>query len=223
MKFNQIITLSISLIVFIACRNTKHTESSNDTNTSKQEITEETPFEEQEVLFDKKQFDNSQSIDLLKEINICSDTQTDFKGNITTPCSPELFTFFPLNSTTDLKDGFILLVRANTGGFGLRRILVFERENGVLVKVNGFVANLIGTKKRNNSNDDLLLRFIDKIDGSDVFYHCVFQWENGRYVFKAVEAIHEPAGNFYGKVKESIKDSLSQEILKILTEYQMIF
>jgi len=221
MKIIYICTVSLSVIIMLSCRNTEHSKDSNERD--KQKPNTEKDFENKEILFDKKQFDDPISVGLLKEINICSDTHKDVNGNLVTPCSPEAFELFPLQQSTPLSEGFILLVRANTGGIGLRRVLVFERENGILVKVNGFVANLIGTKENNHTNDDLLLRFIDKIDGSDVFYHCIFKWEDNRYVFKTVEAIHEPAGNFYGKVKESVKDSVSQEILKILNENKMIF
>lgn len=180
-------------------------------------------FEGVEVLFNESGFSDPAAVGLLKEINICSDVQTDEKGNILAPCSPEHFKFFPLKEGMPVSDGFILLVKANTGGIALRRVLVFERENEALVKVNGFIANLIGKKKKEGTNDDLLLRFIDKIEGSDVYYHCIFSWEQGKYVFKTVEVIQEPAGNFSGIVKESVKDSVSQDIYKILTDNQMIF
>lgn len=180
-------------------------------------------FDGIEVLFNEKEFPNAKCVDLLKEINICSDAQVDADGQLMTPCSTELFKFFQLRDDLPLEDGFILLVKANTGGIPLRRVLVFEREAGTLVKVNGFIGNLIGKKKSKDSNDDLLLRFIDKIEGSDVYYHCIFKWENGQYVFKTVEVIQEPAGNFSGIVKASVKDSVSQEIFKILMDNQMIF
>lgn len=180
-------------------------------------------FDGIEVLFNDDKFGDENAIELLKEINICSDVQMDANGNLVSPCTPENFKFFPLKEGKAIKDGFILLIKANTGGVPLRRVLVFERENGTLVKLNGFIANLIGKKKNKDTNDDLLLRFIDKIEGSDVYYHCIFKWENGKYVFKTVEVIQEPAGNFSGIVKENVKDSVSNEILKILNENQMIF
>lgn len=218
MHINKIIvTLSISSAVLFSCGNTQ-----DETDLPvPQRVTEE--FEGIETLFDETAFEYPESVELLREINICSDEQVDGEGNPVTPCSPELFKFFPLKEGTPLNDGFILLVKANTGGIALRRVLVFERENGALVKVNGFIGNLIGTKKKAGSNNDLLIRFIDKIEGSDVFYHCIFSWENGKYEFKTVEVIHEPAGDFYGRVKESVKDSVSQDIFKILMDNKMIF
>lgn len=176
-----------------------------------------------EELFNEESFEDPSIVALLQEINICSDTQMDEKGAVMTPCSPSNFKLYPLKAGKPLDEGFVLLIKANTGGFALRRILVFERENGTLVKVNGFIANLIGRKENKGTNDDLLLRFIDKIDGSDVFYNCIVKWENGSYVFKTVELIQEPAGNFSGIVRADVKDSVSKEIFQILQENQMIF
>ncbi|MBX2948962.1 MAG: hypothetical protein KF704_06760 [Crocinitomicaceae bacterium] len=208
-----------AMIALSACTDAEEEATTEKTGT----IAAKDEFEGIEVLFNEDQFSDPRAADLLKEINICSDVQTDDKGNLMTPCTPDNFKLFPLKEGTPLEDGFILLVKANTGGFALRRILVFEREGGALVKVNGFIANLIGKKKKQGSNDDLLLRFIDKIEGSDVYYHCIFSWENGKYVFKTVEVIQEPAGNFSGIVKENVKDSVSQEIYKIITDNQMLF
>lgn len=211
--------LFVSLMFLSACGS-----SGDDVNTPAVEnSSDREEFEGIEILFDEDKFSDPKAVELLKEINICSDVQTNEQGDLMTPCSSESFKLFPLKEGTSIQDGFILLVKANTGGIPLRRVLIFERENGTLIKVNGFIANLIGKKKKEGSNDDLLLRFIDKIEGSDVYYHCIFRWEDGKYVFKTVEVIQEPAGNFSGIVKESVKDSVSQEILKILNDNQMIF
>ena len=221
MNINKIFFLFFILSATLVSCSDSEEENTDSVPVKSNDAIEE--FESFEVLFDEETFSDPKSVELLKEINICSDTQTDDKGNIITPCSPKLFKFFPLKEGQPIEDGFILLVKAETGGFALRRVLVFERENGTLVKVNGFIANLIATRKKEGSNDDLLLRFIDKIEGSDVYYHCIFSWEEGRYVFKTIEIIHEPAGNFHRRVKESAKDSLSKEIFKILEDNQMIF
>lgn len=180
-------------------------------------------FQGVEVLFDESQFEYPNAIDLLREINICSTEKQDSLGVPQTQCTPDNFKFFPLRTGMGIQDGFILLVKANTGGIALRRILIFERENGGLVKINGFVANIIGFRKTKTDYQDLLLRFSDKIDGSDVFYNCIFSWEDGKYVFKTVETIHEPASQWVGRVREDVKDSTSKEILKIIEENQMIF
>lgn len=221
MRINKLtVFFLLPVVLFLSACN----DAEEDTATKTKTTAVKDEFEGIEVLFNEEEhFSAPNTVELLKEINICSDVQMDEKGNLMTPCTPENFKLFPLKEGASLQDGFILLVKANTGGFALRRLLVFEREGGALVKVNGFIANLIGKKKKAGSNDDLLLRFIDKIEGSDVYYHCIFSWENGKYVFKTVEVIQEPAGNFSGIVKENVKDSVSQEIYKIITDNQMIF
>lgn len=187
------------------------------------EVTGPEEFEGVEVLFDDQGFQYPNAVDLLREINICSLEKQDSLGVPQTQCTPDNFKFFELKEGAGIQDGFILLVKANTGGIALRRILIFERENGSLVKLNGFVANLIGFRKSGTEHRDLLLRFNDKIEGSDVFYNCIFTWKDGKYAFKSVETIHEPAAQWVGRVREDVKDSTSKEILKIIEENQMIF
>lgn len=180
-------------------------------------------FEPIEILFDEDTFENAKMVELLKEINICSTEKQDELGVQVADCSPEFFKLFPLKENEPIENGFILLVKANTGGVGLRRLLIFERERGALVKTNGFIGNLIGQRKSKSQHNDLLIRFIDIIEGSDVYYNCLFQWEEGKYQFKSCESIHEPAGNFFGRVKADVKDSVSKEILEIIKSHDMIF
>ena len=180
-------------------------------------------FETVSVLFKEKEFSDTTSYRLLKELNICSDIAVDETGELIAPCAASHFTFLPFSKGKEIKNGFILVVRADTGGFPLRRVLIFERENGLLVKVNGFIGNVIGTKPSTTGYDDLLMRFMEKIDGSNVFYNCIMKWEEGKYQFKSVEYIEEPAGNFKGRVLDKVKDSVSNEIYQSLIQNQMIF
>lgn len=180
-------------------------------------------FDPIEVLFDEDTFENAKAVELLKEIKICNTEAQQEMGLTVADCSPKNFKFFPLKKGLPLENGFILLVKATTGGVALRRILIFERERGNLVKVNGYIANIIGQRSNKSGYNDLLLRFIDIIEGSDVYYNCLFKWEDGKYQFKSCETIQEPAGNFSGKVKESVKDSVSKEILSIIQNNEMIF
>lgn len=219
MHITKYISFSILLLVLFACK----TKVENDETNTVIKQSQSNEFQGIEELFDSKEFEDTSVVSLLKEINICSDAQVDKTGKLVTPCTAENFKFFSLNDNKPLKDGFILLVKANVGGVPLRRVLVFERENGALIKVNGFIANVIGKRKNAGTNDDLLLRFIDKIEGSDVYYNCILKWENNKYVFKTVEVIEEPAGNFRGIVKENVKDSVSKEIHQTLVNNNMIF
>ncbi len=212
----KILYFSIILFGIIAC-----TEDADHEKVFKDEPTED--FNPIEILFDEDTFENAKMVELLKEINICSTEKQADLGVQVADCSPEFFKLFPLKENQAIENGFILLVKANTGGVGLRRLLIFERERGALVKTNGFIGNLIGERKSKSGYNDLLIRFIDIIEGSDVYYNCLFQWEDGKYQFKSCESIHEPAGNFFGRVKADVKDSVSKEILEIIKSHDMIF
>lgn len=202
----------LTLAIFSACKNDQGTENGNDNPVENVEKSAEfVPIQE---LFAETEFGSKTEPELLKEIKICSDSAG-------VPCSAENFKFFPLKKNQGLENGFILLIKAETGGFPLRRVLVFERENGKLVKANGFVANLIGRHPSSGDYDDLLLRFNDKDQGEDIFYNCLFHWEKGRYQFKQVEVIQ--GANWGGPVKPEFKDSVSQEVYQTIINNQMIF
>lgn len=173
-------------------------------------------------LFEDKTFNENLEINLLQEIRICQTDSNKLQDPRAIPCSPKYFKFFPLSKSTSLDNGFVLLIKAGAGGFPLRRVLVFERDRGTLVKVNGFVANLVGRVKNDSGIDDLVLRFSDKDEaGEDMFYNCLFEYNNDQFRFKQVEVIE--GKNWGGKVKESKKAEVSKEIFATLRENQMIF
>lgn len=216
----------VLLIILASCKNDlkNHVDSEQDKTKVKVDSANQLIDENKvEVLFNQEKFQDSIAISLLQEIKICSNTKVDENGELIAPCTTENFKFFMLNKETPLNDGFILLIKAETNGFPLRRILVFEREKGVLVKTNGFVADIVGIKASKNNYDDLYLRFIDKIQGSNVYYNCLFTWKDTKYEFQSVEVIEEPSGNYRGVVKESMKDSVSKEIFQIIKNHNMIF
>ena len=174
-----------------------------------------------ETLFDKDQFDDPKVVGLLEELHVCS-TKNSVTGDYMNPdCSPSFFHVLPFIENVSLEDAFLIQVKAKTNGFPLRRLLIFVRERGELVKVNGFVANLIGTKKSKTKHDDLLLRFNDKDQGQDVFYNCLFTWNGNCYKYKSVEVIEGPGWG--GAVKAELKDSISIEVEKDITKNKMIF
>ena len=208
----------VFLLLFVSCDNTP-----DEKDKPEPKPVVKTEFEPVEVLFDEDNFQDTSVVGLLKEINICSPSMQDSLGLAVPDCSPKYFKLFPLKEGGSLYEGFILLTKANTGGIALRRLLVFERERGNLVKVNGFIANLIGTRPSSSKYDDLMIRFKDNIEGSDVYYNCLFQWEQGKYQFKSVETIHEPAAEWVGTVRADVKDSVSKEILEIIQGNEMIF
>lgn len=183
-------------------------------------IEESEDFENIEELFDQTSFKDTTELNLLQEIQICSlDENLLAKGAI--PCNPMNFKFFPLIKGGELNNGFMLLVKAGTGGFPLRRLLIFQRERGKLVKVNGFVSNLIGRIPNQSGYDDLLLRFNDKDGTEDMFYNCLFTWNGSQYIYKQVEVIE--GRNWGGPVKAQFKDSISNEIYQNILNNKMIF
>jgi hypothetical protein len=170
--------------------------------------------------FNSNEFSDGSEEALLKELKICNPnapTDTDPKNPA---CSPKFFRFFPLSSKIPLKNGFILLVKAGVSGHPLRRVLIFERENGILIKLNGFNGNLIEQRPSKSGYNDLMIRFPDNIDNNLVYYNCLFQWENGKYEYRYCEVIDEDVPR---NVKPEFRDSMGVEIKKILEQNSMLF
>ena len=180
----------------------------------------ESDIQEIETLFDKDDFDDLTKVELLKELKICSDKNTSNEDYMHPSCSPRFFELFAYSENDPLKNAFVLLTKSKTYGFPLRRIAVFAREKGRLVKVNEFVANLIAMQKSNSGSKDLILRFNDKDQGEDVFYNCIFSWNGTKYAYKSVEVIE--GANWGGPVKAELKDSISKEVEKDIIKNGMI-
>ena len=171
-----------------------------------------------ECLFDETTFPSNDEFSLLKELKICDATQKDLSNHDVPACNPKFFKFFPFAENKKLKDAFVLLIKSRVQGFPLRRVLVFEREGKELVKVNGFVANLIGKRKSASKYDDLILRFNDKAEMGDVvFYNCLYVWKDKHYVFKQVEQIND------ANIKPQFQDSMNVEIETVITKNRMVF
>ena len=154
---------------------------------------------------------------LLKELNIRNPDAANDTDEKLSACSPKFFRFFELNKALPLKDGFMLLVKAEVGGFPTRRLLIFQRENGMLVKVNGFAGYLIERRPSTTGYDDIVVRFGDRIDGNLYYYNCVFSWNEGKYVYKFCEAIND------SRVKKEYVDSMAVEIKAALDKNNFIF
>ncbi|HRP52357.1 MAG TPA: hypothetical protein PLI97_02490 [Fluviicola sp.] len=157
---------------------------------------------------------------LLKELHLCdpkAETDNDPKHP---SCSPKFFRFFKLSEKSSLENGFMVLIKAGVNDFPLRRLLIFERENGTLVKLNGFNGNLIEQRKTTSGYDDLVIRFPDNINGNITYYNCVFTWKNGKYEYVNCEVIDEDIPR---RIKAEFVDSMAVEIKKILDRNKMIF
>jgi len=213
MKKNKIIYVLMLLVYLTACK----TEDEKDSTTTRKK-TSNSEIEKIETLFDETSFSSNEEQNLLKELEICNPSQKD-KTNYNDPaCHPKFFKFFKYNSKKSLKDAFVLLIKSKVQGFPLRRVLIFERENGQLVKVNGFVANLIEKRKTKSQIDDIVLRFNDHLGGGDiVFYNCLYRWEDKHYVFQKVEQIND------ANIKPMYQDSMNNEIYSIISSHQMEF
>ncbi len=220
---NTIIFLFFVSLLVVSCKSDKEDDKEADGKKSTvKKVENEKGFQDIEILFNDKKFSSEEELTLLQEIRICS-TDPALTTNSEIPqCLPDNFKLLKLHNNITLKNGFILLIKAETGGFPLRRTLVFQRERGELVKANGFVGNLIGRVPSKSGYDDLLMRFRDKDEaGFPMFYNCLFTWKDGKYEYKQVEAIEGP--NWGGPVKEEFKKETSKEVYQSIINNNMLF
>lgn len=170
--------------------------------------------------FNANKFEIGGEEELLKELHLCNPNATSDDDLKNPTCSPNFFRFFKLNKAIELRNGFIVLIKAGVNGFPLRRTLIFEREKGQLVKTNGFNGNLIERRTSATGYDDLIIRFPDNINNAITYYNCLFQWKDGKYNYVHCEEIDEDVPR---KIKAEFIDSMGIEIKKILDQYNMIF
>lgn len=208
----------IALVVFL-CSLIVWKFSSKETPKESSEVDKKKVLKVEQIStdFNLNKFSSNQEVKLLKETGICDSTQADDINLENPSCSPRFFRFFKLNKSRELKDGFILLVRAGVNGFPIRRLLIFERENGQLVKTNGFVGYIIERRFTGKNYDDIVVRFFERYENQKYFYNCLYTWKNGRYVYANCEAINDL------KIKAEKADSVSIEVEKILNENKLVF
>ena len=179
---------------------------------------EKTEIQLIETDFNANTFSGTTEIELLKELGVCDSTAPN-DNNLDRPsCSPRFFRFFNYKKNAELRNNFILLVRSGVNGFPARRLLIFVRENGELVKTNGFIGYIIEKRRiKNKLHDDIVIRFYEKYYEQKYFYNCLFSWKDQRYEFVKCEAINDIA------IKPEVVDSVSIEINKTLIEKQLVF
>lgn len=177
-----------------------------------------------ETLFNEQAFPDKNHRNLLLELGICDTVPMEVSGCV--ECGPKNFKFFQHKVNTSINDAFMLQIKAESvlkgQSFPLpeRHLLVFERENGTLVKVNGFRGNLIEMRENSASGvRDLVVRFWVAED--DAFLNCLFRWNEGKYQYITVEDIHGGGGN--GPVKAEFKDSISKIVYESLTSNGLLF
>ncbi|MDX1652735.1 MAG: hypothetical protein R3277_09595 [Brumimicrobium sp.] len=172
-----------------------------------------------ETLFDKTSFGDEQKYALLAETRICQPFYSDTMPEGVVPCTPEYFEFYTYNHKRDLEDAFMLQVKAGVNDFPFRRLLIFTREKGELVLVNGIIGYLVEKRSRPNEIDDLVVAVFDNLgNGNFDRYDVLIRYEDGKYHF--VEAI----GDLYGTFKtEELKKRASKMIKERIEEKKLIF
>lgn len=205
------------LVILISCKGNE--EVTDEVKSDEIQIGEITHIE---TLFDETTL-TSEEYKLLKELDICDTIQ--IEGSEVAPCSAENFKFMKFNNNKELKDAFLLQIKAlsvlknQEAKLPMRHLIVFEREKETLVKVNGFRGNLIATRESKSGIKDLIVRFY--IPEDEAFLNCLFEWSDKKYHFKSVEAIDGGGGN--GRVKEEFKDSISKIVYQSLMDNAMLF
>lgn len=208
------IALSLLVLSFFSCE--------DDSSDIKIKPPKTSTFVDNTISTDFKVNEFSSKVEeaLLKEIRICDPAAPTDDDPNRPSCSPKFFKFFPLTKASSLKDGFILLTKAGVNGFPIRRMVIYQREKGELIKLNGFNGNLIERRPSKSGYDDLVIRFPDNIENDLIYYNCLFKWKNGLYEYQYCEDIDEGMPR---KVKAEFRDSMGVEIKKILDNNKMFF
>ena len=221
MKKNQfLITI---LIIVLAALVTGYFYTKKTAKKKVDKLKEKTEIQLIETDFNANTFSGTTEIELLKELGVCDSTAPN-DNNLDRPsCSPRFFRFFNYKKNAELRNNFILLLRSGVNGFPARRLLIFARENGQLVKTNGFIGYIIEKRRiKNKLHDDIVIRFYEKYYDQKYFYNCLFSWKDQRYEFVKCEAIGAPPKGDEA-IKPELVDSVSSEIYKILIEKQLVF
>lgn len=193
----------------------------NDTKTVSEKNKETVEIINIEKPFQSDTFKVQEEDQILRELNICS-TGDDL---LFTPCEAKFFSLKPFRKDKQLKDAFILQVRGGVRlkgdpePFPVRRLLVFERENNLLTRVNGFVGDLDSFENSGTDVENIIVLFYDAQD--DVMFHCLFEWKERKFNFKEVVSIDFGSGP--KPVKEEQLSDVSNEVYQLLMDKSMIF
>ncbi|MDX2361320.1 MAG: hypothetical protein QNK23_10970 [Crocinitomicaceae bacterium] len=177
------------------------------------------------TLFDEVAFSDPRHLQLLAELEMCDSFLVE--GTYCAPCSPENYKIFPFRNDVDVTSALMVQIKAGTILKGqqmplpVRHLLVFERENGYLVKINGFRGNLIGTSETTTGKVDIMVRFY--IPEDEAFMNCLFRWDeqDQQYRYRSVEVIE--GEGWGGTVKAEAKDSVSVVVYQSLMSNSMLF
>ena len=171
------------------------------------------------TLFDQISFDEKIKYKLLAETRICQPFYTDSMAPGQVACTPKHFAFYEYNHKRPLEDAFLLQVKAGVNDYDYRRLLIFTRESGKLIQMNGINGYLVEKHSRPNEIDDLVVAIIDDL-GNNKFdrYDVLIRYKDGKYHF--VEAIGDLYGTFDTK---ELKERASKMIKERIEEKELIF
>lgn len=174
--------------------------------------------------FKGEKFSNPAHLELLKELNICDVIDSD-STSYYAACSPKNFELLTFNEKKDVTEAFILQTRSairlkgQDASLPVRHILIFERENGSLVRINGFRGELIAMEDGKNGMKELMVAIYLKED--DTVFNCLFKWKDNKYSFDSVVALDWGEG--MKPLKANKKEEVSAEIYTSLMAANLIF
>ena len=186
----------------------------------------ELPKDDLEIIssdFEGTEFKDPIHLELLKELDICDMVLDENTGFAT--CSPENFQIIPFNKNKSVRDAFILHVKSATRLKGqdvllpVRHVIVFEIEQGKLVRTNGFRGEFFGMRKGQNNIKDIILALYLKED--ETLFHCRFKWNDGKFSFNTIEGLDYGEG--MRSLKKESKDSISAQVYSALVDANVIF
>lgn len=169
--------------------------------------------------FTTEGFKDKKYYELLFETHLCDPDYDASSDEQTTPCSAKLFKFFPYNNKRKIEDAFLLQVKAGVNDFPYRRLLIFIREDGKLVLMNGIIGYLVKRIPQDNGIDDLIVAVIDDL-GNDKFdrYDVLLKYKDGKYHYE------EAIGDLEGVFKDpELKQRATKAIRERINEKELIF
>jgi len=171
------------------------------------------------TLFDQDSFNDSKHLELLAELRICNPETQDSVINGVFPCSPRFFAFYSFNHNRKMEDAFLLQVRKGVNNYPYRRLLIFTREKGLLVKMNGANGYLVEKRSQPNGIDDLVVAIVDNIGGHYERYDVLLKYRDGKYHY--VEAL----GDLHGVFEEGseLKAEATKQIGERIKQKQLLF
>lgn len=189
-------------------------------------IKQDVHFENVQTIFSPGEFSDTTKIELLNELRMCDSRISRNDSLAYAPCAPSNFKFLSFNEEKELKNSFMIQIKALSilpGSRGVplpvRHLMIFERESGQLVKVNGFRGNLIGWRKGKQDEKDLMIRFY--IPKDETYANCTFTWNGGKYEFANAISVDWGQGDM--DIKTDVRDSISNLIYTDLINNSLLF